>query len=625
MHNILITLNNIINMAHISTKIIASQDYNTYINIPNEIKMKEFVFSNTMTKNNKKFNNVFFNITDNYFHCFEIINNKIIIKYSLVFDKKIIEKYYYEDNDYYIFMFIEDYKSYYYNSSYERYKITDNIINIIVFNFNDINIYKNIIHLKLNINIHYKNDIKISSQIKIYKTNKYILLLRDYNTYIQNNNSYSLQSNLSTTHIYDKNFKELYNIPLKNSAKDEILDCYNDIIIYKDNTYYNIKNNVQFDKGNFIAFIDEDKILEKNNSSLIIKKIIIEKDNSDNEDNNDEQIDDSYIEDNHDELNYEYKMSEVKRIKSNSFKYSYYEKVNNIFNEMDPIDDKLFKCDKMIFYKNDTKINNTNYIFLKSINSFDILNSDNFDVVESFKCERLKYTEFNNNVLFFTDSRYLIKINGSIIYKIDLSKIFRQFHYLITHDNYIFIVGIYDNCNRTIILSNELVLIDSLDYNIYDATNKDILILIKKIKNSNKSISFKFYYYHLPTKKIIHEGYFIKWNGDYAMEISNDIIDNNSINLINSNQMDKTKNNLNQIVNNIDTHIIGDIVFLQLTKTKKQKKYNNNECCICMEEIKQKIALIPCGHTQYCNKCIISIDKCSLCNKPINGVLNLFL
>ncbi len=27
---------------------------------------------------------------------------------------------------------------------------------------------------------------------------------------------------------------------------------------------------------------------------------------------------------------------------------------------------------------------------------------------------------------------------------------------------------------------------------------------------------------------------------------------------------------------------------------------HENDCCVCMEPIKNKIALIPCGHTQNC-------------------------
>ena len=47
-------------------------------------------------------------------------------------------------------------------------------------------------------------------------------------------------------------------------------------------------------------------------------------------------------------------------------------------------------------------------------------------------------------------------------------------------------------------------------------------------------------------------------------------------------------------------------------------------CCICYEEITNKIALVPCGHTKYCSNCVEKIVVCSLCKKEIEKVINIY-
>lgn len=65
--------------------------------------------------------------------------------------------------------------------------------------------------------------------------------------------------------------------------------------------------------------------------------------------------------------------------------------------------------------------------------------------------------------------------------------------------------------------------------------------------------------------------------------------------------------------------------YLELYKEElKNKECKSDICCICMEEIIKKVALIPCGHTAYCNKCIRKIDKCALCKSYITNVMNIY-
>ncbi len=53
-----------------------------------------------------------------------------------------------------------------------------------------------------------------------------------------------------------------------------------------------------------------------------------------------------------------------------------------------------------------------------------------------------------------------------------------------------------------------------------------------------------------------------------------------------------------------------------------------NECVVCFEQIKTKIALVPCGHTTVCIDCSTNIiktsNKCPLCNIQLSGTLRLF-
>jgi hypothetical protein len=49
-----------------------------------------------------------------------------------------------------------------------------------------------------------------------------------------------------------------------------------------------------------------------------------------------------------------------------------------------------------------------------------------------------------------------------------------------------------------------------------------------------------------------------------------------------------------------------------------------NQCCICFGFTYKKQLLSPCGHTQYCEICIVKINKCALCKKDSNGIIKIF-
>lgn len=48
-------------------------------------------------------------------------------------------------------------------------------------------------------------------------------------------------------------------------------------------------------------------------------------------------------------------------------------------------------------------------------------------------------------------------------------------------------------------------------------------------------------------------------------------------------------------------------------------------CTICFEAIKQRVALIPCGHSSFCSKCVEKVDACPLCKIKYTNVQKIFI
>ena len=50
----------------------------------------------------------------------------------------------------------------------------------------------------------------------------------------------------------------------------------------------------------------------------------------------------------------------------------------------------------------------------------------------------------------------------------------------------------------------------------------------------------------------------------------------------------------------------------------------DNQCCICFGYTNKNKVCSPCGHRQYCDECIGKIKRCSLCQKDIDNIINLY-
>jgi hypothetical protein len=48
-----------------------------------------------------------------------------------------------------------------------------------------------------------------------------------------------------------------------------------------------------------------------------------------------------------------------------------------------------------------------------------------------------------------------------------------------------------------------------------------------------------------------------------------------------------------------------------------------DQCVICFKRTNKSHLLVPCGHTQYCEKCINKISDCSICRATIKQVIKI--
>ena len=72
--------------------------------------------------------------------------------------------------------------------------------------------------------------------------------------------------------------------------------------------------------------------------------------------------------------------------------------------------------------------------------------------------------------------------------------------------------------------------------------------------------------------------------------------------------------------NNVDVDAVKN-------KLEKEDQAISNDCCICFENIEQRMGLIPCGHTTICETCILNAhdNKCPLCRTIFTEHVKLFL
>jgi hypothetical protein len=63
------------------------------------------------------------------------------------------------------------------------------------------------------------------------------------------------------------------------------------------------------------------------------------------------------------------------------------------------------------------------------------------------------------------------------------------------------------------------------------------------------------------------------------------------------------------------------ILYKLIEETDVEEK---DQCCVCFHFTEMNKALIPCGHTQFCEKCIGTLKICPLCEKEISSILPIY-
>lgn len=128
-------------------------------------------------------------------------------------------------------------------------------------------------------------------------------------------------------------------------------------------------------------------------------------------------------------------------------------------------------------------------------------------------------------------------------------------------------------------------------------------------------------------QKVIKEALLNNWKS--TIVFINDISDLNSL-LLNKSLKKYTIHTINfntGIISNNNSYKLYKLIknnelytrppFQKDIKLIDEQSYykSKTECPICIEN--EKIMVIKCGHT-FCYNCVINLENCSLCRKPIN-------
>jgi hypothetical protein len=68
-----------------------------------------------------------------------------------------------------------------------------------------------------------------------------------------------------------------------------------------------------------------------------------------------------------------------------------------------------------------------------------------------------------------------------------------------------------------------------------------------------------------------------------------------------------------------------NLLFCQgIGHVKVREIINKDGCSVCFEDIKEKYACVPCGHTTTCYNCLTDLTTCPICRTVIESKLKLF-
>ena len=268
----------------------------------------------------------------------------------------------------------------------------------------------------------------------------------------------------------------------------------------------------------------------------------------------------------------------------------------------------------------------------ESINKIVLYNSIEQKSVYEFKinvCDRFKtillpelgnvvdntiiYFVFNDQILFIDET--INKSEGNTIRVIRIFPSYKEIELknisnlrINYHHNFLILAYTKKKDNTNHLDDNYLNFYDE-NLNLYKSyQNKHILCKCSKdfIVIGNKyqtSYEYEKYYYHIKSDTLITSGnIFIKWDPVQSQLGNHIAIEQNF----------KSKS------------IINRHVYFNNQKVSKPIE-NNNNCCICFEDIDYKIALVPCGHAQFHDKCVTSLQQCPICLTKIEKAIKIFV
>lgn len=74
-----------------------------------------------------------------------------------------------------------------------------------------------------------------------------------------------------------------------------------------------------------------------------------------------------------------------------------------------------------------------------------------------------------------------------------------------------------------------------------------------------------------------------------------------------------------------NVEIVAEIGINGIQHKLRKIVFSESDCAVCFNQIATRYAMVPCGHTNVCDKCLKTVNKCPICNVGITSNIKLFL
>lgn len=235
-------------------------------------------------------------------------------------------------------------------------------------------------------------------------------------------------------------------------------------------------------------------------------------------------------------------------------------------------------------------------LFIKSDSDLVIFSTKTNGIIGKYNMDGHFRLFVHNDVLYHITSTYVRSIYPELKKIIEVKNIQRLDRYankyfVLTCINPELRYDIYDD-NFTLYHSFNTYPAESNNGFVTHCMCNDKFLVLKQQKLN------KYHYFDIENKVIIDTGEFDEWkkiNDKLVLVEYNSIAPNN-----------------------------GNLLIKQICGPGE--KASNNDCIICFHEIQNKVALISCGHSQFCEKCINSLKTkhCPICRKGYSSILKIY-